>query len=261
MLSFFFSKLRTRIIGRIIKEFETVTSTNDLAFDMAVKKEPEGVVVTARSQTSGKGRRGRKWSSEPGMGFYFSVILRPNIASAHIGRVSIAAAVAVNRVLQKRYGVNSLIKWPNDILIDGRKVAGILIENKGSFGMIDFLIAGVGINTNWKKIEASGDYRIKPASLSIESGKQIDDGKLLCELLKEMDSVYRALKKNKWKKILMYAVKNQYAMGSKVCVKKEDGTVMDGLIISGISDDGALLLNDSKGNLITIVSGDVTICS
>jgi len=255
LFSFLFNKLRTRIVGKIIKEFEQVDSTNNLAFEMADKGELDGAVITAAEQLHGKGRLGRSWVSSAGKGLYFSVILRPNIPPSYIARYSLGVGVALQHVLSRYYKLPALIKWPNDIIVNGKKIAGILMESRISGGSLGFIVAGIGINTNWDISDKEGEFRREPTALNLESGFPINHSLLLGRLLGALDAVHSGLQKKKWPRILSQARRNLFGFGIRAQVEITN-ELYNGFL-EGLDDDGALLFKTEDGSLKTITSGEI----
>ncbi len=183
--------LGTDIIGKQkIWHYESLESTNNTAYELAEKGEPEGTLVVAETQTLGKGRLGRKWISPKNGGIYFSLILRPEMESDKVPVITLVAAVSVQKAIKKVCGISAGIKWPNDILIGGKKVCGILTELKAQPDMVDFLILGVGINVNTeiKKLPPEA------TSLKNESSRSVSRIKLMRRVLTEMEKDYQKMK-------------------------------------------------------------------
>jgi BirA family biotin operon repressor/biotin-[acetyl-CoA-carboxylase] ligase len=159
------------MIGREIRRFGMVSSTNDLAKHAGEEGEDEGLVVVAESQANGRGRRGRKWISRPGLGVYFSALLRPTWPQADAPRLAMVAGVAAAEAVES-FGVKGVsIKWPNDVLIRGRKVAGVLVEPRLAHGRVEFAVVGIGINVGHAKSDFTDDLKSTATSLRIEGAK------------------------------------------------------------------------------------------
>src|ERR1700690_604513 len=139
---------KTKIIGRDIRVFEQTTSTNDVVEKLAGDGVKEGVVVFAESQTRGRGRLGRKWMSPAKRGLWFSVLLRPDLRPQEIPRLNVASATPLRRAIESQTGLKPEIKWPNDILIHGKKVAGILTELSGELDHVKYVVLGIGVDVN-----------------------------------------------------------------------------------------------------------------
>lgn len=253
-----FNHLHTRTIGCSIREFEVVDSTNRLAADCARKGESEGTVFIAGEQLAGRGRLGRNWQSAPGQGLYFSVILRPSLPIREAGRLSLGAALAVQHVLHRYYGQPAEVKWPNDILIGGAKLAGILTENLGSPGGLDPLILGIGININWPEglaDENQGDFRRRPTALNLEIGSPVERDFLLGKLLYSLDSMYSALHQGRWFRLLSQLQRCLYGKNRQIRVTNGKN-VIAGTVLR-LADDGGLVLADAAGREQTVYSGEV----
>jgi BirA family biotin operon repressor/biotin-[acetyl-CoA-carboxylase] ligase len=183
--------LQTQVIGRHLHCYEVVGSTNDVAFDLAAQGAPEGTVVLAEGQTAGRGRQGRTWHSPPGVGITMTCILRPPLPAPELWKVTALASVAVCRAIAAQTGLRPIVKKPNDVLVEGRKVCGILTEARR-----DTVILGIGISVNhgWADFpEALHDIA---TSLRIASGRKVDRTGLLRKALEALDTGYGELKKD-----------------------------------------------------------------
>ena len=140
--------LKTRVFTGPVHHFETLDSTNDLAKELAVQGAPEGTVVVAEAQTGGRGRLGREWDSPPGVGLYVSLVLRPMLPPMELPQITLTTAVAVVRAVRRVAGVAPGIKWPNDLLLNGKKLGGILTEMETESDRIRHVVVGLGLNVN-----------------------------------------------------------------------------------------------------------------
>ncbi|HXF11334.1 MAG TPA: biotin--[acetyl-CoA-carboxylase] ligase, partial [Desulfuromonadaceae bacterium] len=174
---------RTAVIGRDIRVFEQTTSTNDVIEKLARDGVNEGVVVFAESQTKGRGRLGRKWVSPARKGLWFSILLRPELRPQETTRLTVASATALRRAIASLTKLEPEIKWPNDILIDGRKVAGILTEMSAELDCVKHVILGIGIDVNQDTDDFPADLRKIATSLRIESGEMVSRAALATEIL------------------------------------------------------------------------------
>src|SRR5271169_2838358 len=178
---------KTKVIGRDIRVFEQTTSTNDVIEKLARDGVKEGVVVFAESQTSGRGRLGRKWISPEQKGLWFSILLRPDLRPQEATQLTVASATALRRAIQSETGLKPEIKWPNDILMGGKKVAGILTELNAELDKVRYVILGIGIDVNL-------DANEFPAELKkIETDKIISRAELATAILKELDKDYSCI--------------------------------------------------------------------
>src|SRR5262249_38382993 len=161
---------KTNCVGRDIRVFQETTSTNDVIEKLARDGVKEGVVVFAEAQTKGRGRLGRKWMSPSKKGLWFSVLLRPGLRPVAATQLTIAAATALRRAIAAQTGLNPEIKWPNDILVNGRKVAGILTELSAELDRVKYVVLGIGVDVNLSAGDFPSDLRPLATSLKAELG-------------------------------------------------------------------------------------------
>src|SRR5476649_2210852 len=169
---------KTKVIGRDIRVFEQTTSTNNVIEKLARDGVKEGAVVFAESQTKGRGRLGRKWISPERKGLWFSILLRPDLRPQETTQLTVASATALRRAIQSETGLKPEIKWPNDILISGKKVAGILTELSAEVDRVKHIILGIGVDVNLDAGELPAELRKTATSLKIESGGIISRAEL-----------------------------------------------------------------------------------
>ncbi|HUB87098.1 MAG TPA: biotin--[acetyl-CoA-carboxylase] ligase, partial [Verrucomicrobiae bacterium] len=181
---------KTKIIGRDIRVFEQTTSTNDVIEKLARDGVREGVVVFAESQTKGRGRLGRKWLSPARKGLWFSILLRPDLRPQETTQLTVASAVALRRAIESETKLQPEIKWPNDILLGGKKVAGILTELSAELDKVRCVVLGIGIDVNLDAGELPNDLKKIATSLKIESGEKISRAELATAILRELDFDY-----------------------------------------------------------------------
>ena len=226
-----------------IRAFDTVGSTMDLAIEAAERGAAEGHVVTAEEQTTGRGRRGRTWASPPGVGVYLSVVLRPRLETMH-GRLltilTLAAGVAVREAVNRLTGLEAHLKWPNDVLIGSRKVAGILAEGINIGTPVQTVVLGVGVNV------ADGVYldgvRPHATSLERESGHRIESTSVRDEVLRAVGEVYDRLSSGEADDILRaWRVASPRSIGAQVEWDGPNGPQRG--TTQGIDDTGALLVH------------------
>ncbi len=246
------------IIGREIIFFESVSSTNDKAINIGRKSDnPDGIVVIADEQSHGRGRFGRSWVSPPGVNLYFSVLLRPPILSRNASLLTLVSAVAVTTAIRDYTGLNAQIKWPNDILIDGKKTAGILIEMKSDRDSLYFLAIGIGVNVNMPMEILPEDIRPHTTSLKAERGKKIDKITLLSQILAELENHYKLLLNGNKSALIKEWLSLNSTIGSKVKVQNQDRIISG--TAKGIDETGQLILRLASGKLETVHAGEVTI--
>jgi BirA family biotin operon repressor/biotin-[acetyl-CoA-carboxylase] ligase len=247
------NNLGTHIIGQRVIYHPTLTSTMDVAKHEAQQGAREGTVIVAEEQTAGRGRIKRTWLSPKGS-IALSIILYPSLA--YLPSLIMVASLAVVHCIEKVTGLKSQIKWPNDVLVNNKKVCGILIESDVRGNTVDYAIIGIGINVN---LSLSDFPEISPTatSLSHELGRDVSRLDMIRCLLAETERLYLALPSGDW--VYQEWQDNLVTLGKKVEVRSGD-TIYNGLAES-VASDGSLLLRQSNGNLIKIVAGDVTLRS
>ena len=246
---------KIKVVGRDIRVFKETTSTNDVAEKLAVDGVKEGVVIFAESQSKGRGRLGRRWISTPGKGLWFSVLLRPTLRPIEATRLTIVAATALLRAITTAGGVSAEIKWPNDILIRGKKVAGILTELRAELDQIKYLILGIGVSVNLISTDFPDDLRKTASSLRIETGEAFDRAELASEILRELDHDYARLCSGQFESVAEEWEERCTTIGRNVIID------LTGRTIQGraecLDSDGALLVRTQHGRLERITGGDV----
>ncbi len=243
--------LATRFTGQRVLYYPRLTSTMDIARQEAQNKAAEGTMVIADEQTAARGRLKRAWIS-PGGNIAFSIILYPGIT--HLPYLIMLASLAVVHSIESVTGLKSQIKWPNDVLINGRKVCGILIESDVRSNAVHYTIIGIGINVNLRLADFPEISAIA-TSLADEAGRDVSRLSLLRHLLIEIESRYLALSQGElpyeeWRDSLV-------TLGKRVHVKTGE-TTLEGLAES-VAGDGSLLLRLADGSLSKIIAGDVTL--
>jgi len=249
--------LKTKLIGRKIVYRETVCSTNELAKELAQEGAAEGTVVIAEEQTGGKGRMGRSWYSPSGQGLWFSVILRPQISTAGVSKITLVSAVAVAKSIREVTGLQAGIKWPNDILIDNRKVSGILTEMNAEIDRVNYLILGIGVNVNTRPELMPPELAGTATSLAEQKGARISRIELLASILNNLDAAYREFIKGNFAPILSLWKEMSVTLNRWVRISSINDT--DEGIAFDVDDEGALLLMKKDGSMKRILSGDVSL--
>ncbi|MDP9291502.1 MAG: biotin--[acetyl-CoA-carboxylase] ligase [Verrucomicrobiota bacterium] len=240
-------------IFREIIVLEKTASTNDFARELAGAGAASGLAVFAEQQSAGRGRFGRQWDSASGLGLWFSLVLRPEMPRELWTRLPTWAAVGVAGVLAEN-GFEPAIKWPNDIFVCEKKVAGILVESAEDRDGKPFAIIGVGLNVNHEQFD--GDLARTATSLRICGGRVVDRQQLAQSLLKNLSELYPALAENfDW--LLREAELRSNLIGRPIKTSV-DGSVLDG-VAEALDSDGALLLRATDGRLVRLCSGEVTI--
>jgi BirA family biotin operon repressor/biotin-[acetyl-CoA-carboxylase] ligase len=246
--------LKTAVVGKKLFIFESIDSTNACAKTLAETGTPEGTVVISDHQTAGRGRLGRAWISAPGTNLLFSVVLRPTLPRESSGFLTFFSAVFIARALEQISGHEVECKWPNDILINGKKCCGILLENSYSQNSLDFSVVGIGINVNQSTFD--GDLADRATSLFKEFGVEFDRTKLLQTLLREADMLLARLKEGGTNEIMHEWNKRCSMFGKPVTVSQGD-TMVSGTALS-LNAEGGLIVKTSTGQS-TFYAGDVTV--
>lgn len=244
------------IIGREIQVFENTTSTNDLVTRLGQDGAPEGVVVYAESQSQGRGRLGRQWLSLPRKGLWFSVLLRPRLSPQSATQLTVAAATALARAIESETGLAPEIKWPNDILIGGKKVAGILTELTAELDHVKSVVLGIGIDVNQEVREFPEELRACATSLRIETGRPVNRAGLAVSLLRELDRTYQLILTGQFDAVAEEWQRRCGTVGREVAIRMGDRVIRGRA--ESLDSDGALLLRDPYGRLERIIGGDVT---
>jgi BirA family biotin operon repressor/biotin-[acetyl-CoA-carboxylase] ligase len=249
-------KLKTKILGREVLSYRSLGSTNQLGFRLAEAGIKEGTLIVADEQTQGRGRMGRSWHSPPGLGLWTSIILRPNIPPFKAPGLSICAGLALAQTIRKLTGLDSRIKWPNDCLINGLKVGGILLELSAELDRTNFVIAGVGVNVNHLSKDFPKKLSGRATSIRIEWGEEISRVKLLTSFLQRFESVYLDFKKKGLSPQRQLIKRFSSLLGKKVAVRfgreRIEGLAQD------IDDSGSLVIMTPKGERV-VRAGEVTV--
>lgn len=250
--------LRTRIMGQpAVRRFVRMDSTNMLAKEMAAAGAAEGTLVIAEEQTQGRGRLDRRWFSPAGRGIYASVILRPSIPPEETTRIALCCAVTVAEALRDTTGLPARIKWPNDVLVGGRKIAGILTEGAMEMDRVDYLVVGFGVNVNTRPEEFPGELRGTATSVLGETGRPFSRVVILQGILASLDELYHAFRTAGFDGILARWKELTDMMGRAVTVRTA-GATYTGTVVD-CDRYGALVLRDEQGRDVRIYSGDVTV--
>lgn len=245
------SNLTTKVLGRSIKYADTTESTNTLAKQFADSGEKDGTLIICGTQTNGRGRRGRSWQADEST-LCMSVILRPDVSSQLLPRFTIACAVAVNAMLRK-LGIESLIKWPNDIHINGKKLCGILFDGSFLGNECQYIICGIGINVT----DVSDNEEIKKIATSIVDETHIKYSREeICALtLNELENVFSLCAGSDFDKVMTEYCKYSAVLGKKVIIKSS--TEITG-IVTGFDDLGRIEILSNNGKYL-IDSADVSL--
>ena len=247
-------KLNGRKNGSKVFAFDTIDSTNNCARALAGCWAEEGTLVFAERQTAGKGRLGRSWLANPYENLTFSLVLRPTLPPEALNLLPLYAAVAVAEAVEHETGLSIECKWPNDLLIGGKKTAGILLEGSLKEEGLEYVVLGIGVNVN--QTSFPDDISPRATSLKAEAGRDIDRILLLREILKSLETHYTAIMKKGFRNLIPLWLSRTTMLNKEISVT-QDGTVISG-IVKGLSPEGALIL-DAGGTEKTLFAGDVTI--
>ena len=243
--------LDTKIFGGRVIHHDTVGSTMDEAFRLGMEGAPEGTVVCAEEQTKGRGRLGRSWISLKGKGIYLSIILRPKFSPTDVAKITLLCAVAVAEAVYKVSGVKASIKWPNDLLVENKKLAGILTELRAEVDRVQFIVVGIGVNVN----NTSHQLIAGATSIKNETKEPCLRVALTREILRSLEQWYQRLHKEGFGPILKRWKECSVTLKKRVRVSDPGGTV-EGLAID-LDSDGGLLIRQDSGVVVKKMAGDV----
>lgn len=246
--------LKTDIIGKKFFLFESIDSTNMCARTLAEAGTDEGSVVVADYQSEGRGRLGRKWQAEPEKNLLFSVLLRPKLSKEQSGLLTFYAAIAVSRAIESMTGQRVECKWPNDILLNGKKICGILIENSFEQEHVAYSVLGIGLNVNQHAF--TQELKERATSIAKELNTEVDRVKLFRRILEEIDGLYHDVQKSRYDLILNEWKERCKMFGKRIDVTEGSRTISG--VALALSTTGGLILETSNG-LHTIHAGDITV--
>ena len=247
--------LDTQLIGREVVYCPETDSTNLRAHELGKAGAAEGTVVLADSQTAGKGRLGRKWCSPPGVNVYASVLVRPPVAPRYASQLTFLSAAAVARAVNEIGGLPVTVKWPNDVLVGGRKVAGLLNELDAETERIHYLVLGIGVNVNMESDQFPEDLRYPATSMKLECGQTISRRDFTRSLLRHLDCLYALYLAQGFEPVLDAWQEYFDLNGRMVEVDYQDRKVVG--CVKGLGGDGALLLELTDGSSERVLAGDV----
>jgi len=249
--------LETKRIGRPIRFFETVDSTQKIAHELAANGAEEGTIVLADEQTMGRGRLSRGWHSKKGKGIWMSLIIRPDIAVQKAPQFTLLAAVGVAGAIEDVAGLSPKIKWPNDLLIEGKKVCGILTEMVSQENRVLAIIIGIGINVNHRPGDFPDALKDKATSLAIHAGKEIPRAKLVQSFCLKFERLYDTYLKAGFLPVKTLWETYACSIGQRIEARMVQGTIRGKAL--GIDEEGVLLLQDDSGRIHHIYSADIEI--
>jgi BirA family biotin operon repressor/biotin-[acetyl-CoA-carboxylase] ligase len=248
--------LRTRFIGRKLHAYDIVSSTNDVARALALEGAQEGTVIIAETQTGGRGRMDREWFSPKG-GLWFSIILKPKTKAKETSKITLAVSAAIAKALKRQFNLNVEVKWPNDILANGRKVCGILTESVTYGEAVEIVVVGVGLNANISLEKFSRSIRDSLTTLKEELKADVSLEFLLCEIFYYIEREYVLFLKGGFARIL-----SEWKALASFIGKEVEVTVFSGKF-RGLAEDvdaeGALIVRLSDGYVKRVSAGDVKV--
>lgn len=248
--------LRSAVFGHRIFYYPTITSTNARALELAASDEPEGGLVLAEEQTAGRGRRDRSWASTAYLGIYASLILRPAIPAPRSPLLTLMASVAVADALNEVCGLGPRIKWPNDVLVSGRKIAGVLGEVRGAEPEVREMVVGIGVNVNHSAADFPAEFASGATSVRLETGSPADRAPILAAILEGFERRYARLLRDGPATLLgEWASFSTLPIGSPIAVDALSGRIEG--VLSGIDEEGALILRGAHGGEHRIAFGEI----
>ena len=249
--------LNTKYVGKNLYVFKEVSSTNTLAKFLSMNDVENGTVIISEKQTQAKGRSGKQWESPLG-GVWMSIILNPNVDHSKLPLITLATGVAVAKTLESIGVENPEIKWPNDIMINGKKVCGILTEAVAKFNTIENVIIGVGIDANLDVEQFPEELREGTTTLKKELGRDGNENLLIKTFLEEFEKISEQFSHEGYEDILKEWRKRSYSIGKIVEVREPFNTYYDAYVL-GISKEGALVVEKIDGTLEKVISGECII--
>ncbi|OMC68518.1 biotin--[acetyl-CoA-carboxylase] ligase [Paenibacillus sp. FSL H7-0326] len=251
------AKLNTKVLGRKIQIMETTTSTQVDAMTQAESGTEEGALFIAEQQSSGRGRLGRKWFSPAGKGIWMSLVLRPELPIRYMPQLTLLTGVAVCKAIRSVTGAEAAIKWPNDILIHGKKVCGILLESATEDNKVKYCIAGIGIDVNLSAEDYPEELTEIATSLKLETGHTIDRALLIAEILNEMELLYNRYTSEGFTPIQVEWEEHSVSIGQAVRTETLTETIQG--VAKRLDPSGGLVIAAPSGEERVVYSGEVEI--
>lgn len=250
------SRLNTKFWGQTTVYYDEIDSTNNAIKRLAEDNGKEGLLAVAEIQTAGKGRRGRNWVSPKGIGVWMSFLLRPQILPSNASMLTLVSAMAVRKAVEKVSGLNTAIKWPNDIVISGKKICGILTEMSAELDWINYVVVGIGINVN--TTEFPDEISNVATSIFLECNEKISRSQLIAEFGSAFEEYYDKFLKTQDLSLLIDEYNANLAnMDNKVKILEPSGEYEG--ISKGINEFGELIVIDNEGNEKIVRSGEVSV--
>ncbi|HOJ78715.1 MAG TPA: biotin--[acetyl-CoA-carboxylase] ligase [Bacillota bacterium] len=250
--------LGTARFGQTVYYQAEVDSTNNWGKILAAEGAPEGTVVIAERQTKGRGRMGRNWASEAGLGLWFSIIIRPQISAAALPVITILTAVSMAKAIMAATGIQVEVKWPNDLTYQSKKLAGILAELNGEMDRVNYLIIGIGLNINHLSANFPDELRERATSLRMVGNREFDRKQILQHFLRIFEADYQTLLAGEALPIIEYAKQHSATIGREITVNQGFGKTLTGTAVD-LDRDGSLLLKPSNDGmeLTKVFSGEI----
>ncbi|KGK87702.1 biotin--[acetyl-CoA-carboxylase] ligase [Clostridium sp. HMP27] len=249
--------LNTSYIGKQIVYFNSIDSTNNEAKKLASSGCSEGIVIISEEQTMGRGRLGRNWVSPKFKGIWMSIVLRPDIDPMNVAKITQVGAAAVLKAI-KEQGINAYIKWPNDIVLNNKKVCGILTEMSGEINNVNYVVMGIGINVNIDKEDFPEEIEEIATSLKIEECKSIERKALVASILNNLEELYKEFIKNEdIKTSIDICRENSILIGKSVRIINRNDEIQAQVL--DLSDDGKLIVKYQDGSIHEVISGEVSV--
>ncbi|MNP18249.1 Bifunctional ligase/repressor BirA [compost metagenome] len=245
----------TTIMGANVEIIQTTVSTQEEARIRAEKGAAEGTLILAEEQTGGKGRLGRKWFSPYGKGIWMSLLLRPQQPLKFTSQLTLLTGVAVCRAIRSTTGIEAGIKWPNDILMNNRKICGILLESAVEDEVVRYCIVGIGISVNLDDQDYPSELKEIATSIKMECGKAVDRTVLIAAVMDEFESLYKLYQHEGFQPIATLWEALSVTIQQEVIVSTYQGQ-LEGVAV-GLDSSGALLVDMGQGKVMSVISGDV----
>lgn len=256
------SYLPGECLCRKVEAFDTIDSTNTKAKQLAEMGEPEGTLIVSDEQTAGKGRRGRKWCSKKGANVFMTLLIRPKIEPKYLSGITLLAAMSVAGAIKEVCDANTMIKWPNDIVLEKKKICGILTEMSSEMNYVNYAVIGIGININDDEIP--DEIRQNASSIYLETGKKTNRNELAAKVIEKFDGYYKRFLETKdlsaftdeYNSMLISMDKEVKVLYGMAETAREEEAETG--IARGIDSEGALLV-ETKDGIKSIVSGEVSV--
>lgn len=248
-------KLKTKWLGKSMEHYAKIDSTQRLALKRAEEGVEDGYVIIADQQTKGRGRREKTWYSNNTDGLWFSIVLRPKISPSKAQHLTFLAAIVMTEAVEAITQIKPMIKWPNDLLINDKKVAGILTEMKAERNQVKYVVIGIGLNINQEASDFDLNIRERATSLKVELNQIFQKRRLIEEILTRFETHYQTYLKNGFDPVKKKWLQSAYRLGQMLDYTI-DGVKKRGDFV-GIDDEGALLVKDEQNQLQALYSAEI----